>query len=669
MKPIRWFRRSLASALNSAANFVGWSGAYNSTDLRRKLLDGWRLSKTTSNQALGTNLQTLIDQSRQLERTSPIARAVIEGMKADIIGTGIDVEPDTGNPDLNKRIRQEWTLWAEASGVDGTPLWEIQQMAVAEWANAGAILHRYVTMPERLEQGHLPVAILPLEPEWLSPIPVQPLPDGTHFVYGKVLDRLGRVLFYDLQDPNGLNGGYATGLGERVPADQICHGYEKRRAFQAQGEPVLATVIERIKQCDDLISIELQAAKATAAPAVAIMSQLDPGYTTDSGESVTDIPAGATVRLQPGETIESIENKRPNQLIEQFIGAMIGSIAASTRTARKWLTKDYSSATYMNARMEQLDSTRQQKPIQQWIGRHVASYPYERVLPWILMRLGVPLPADPVMRRQLFRHKLMPDSPPYVDPLKDGQAAIQNIGANLSTLEAECAARGLDYRKVQEQRLHEEEERDQANVDRIAAVNAAIAKAKEKDPTLSLDWSQLITLGGASSAPGASPSASVSAPAPAQADQTPTPEQNIANQKEADVNIREVQEIMRTTIEMYKASQPAALPAPAPGPAYTIHTDMRAEAIREVMSLMKAPVVNVTTPAVQVDVNPTPVHIDGSNVRVQFDQQPAPIVNVAAPIVNVAAPEVTVENTVEVPARTIKATPQRDGSVLMVPQE
>ncbi len=251
------------------------------------------------------------------------------------------------------------------------------------------------------------------------------------------------------------------------------------------------------------------------------MSALDPNYTTSTGETVSDIPAGATVALQPGETIETIHNNRPNQLIEQFISAMIGSIASATRTARKWLTKDYSSATYMNARMEQLDSTRQQKPMQHWIGRHVASYPYERVLPWILLRIGVEIPADPQAKRRLFQHKLMPDSPPYVDPLKDGQAAIQNVGANLSTLESECAARGLDYRKVQEQRLKEEEERDIANVKRIAKINLEIAEAKTADPTLVLDWAQLVTIGGASSAPGAYLDASIAPPVAAPAPTTP----------------------------------------------------------------------------------------------------------------------------------------------------
>ncbi len=515
MKPKQnWLRR----ALGSIASFVsaGWSGAYNSTDLKRKLLDGWRLQKTTSNQALAVNLQTLIDQSRQLERTSPIARGVVEGLKADIIGTGIDVEPDTGDESLNKRIREEWLAWAECAGVDGSPLWEIQLMSVAEWVTAGTMLHRYVVLPDRIAAGHLPLAILPLEPEWLAHMPVEPVPAGLTFVTGKLIDKLGRVVAYDLQDPNLSTTGFGIN-GERVPANQICHGYERRRAFQAHGEPVLAPVIERIKQADDLIAIELTAAKATAAPAIAIMSAADPAYTTDTGESVTDIPAGATVRLAPGETIESVENKRPSQLITAFIGAMIGSISAATRVSRKWVTKDYAGATYMNCRMEQLDSTRQQRPTQQWMGRHVATYPYERVLPWILLRLGVAMPADPMARRQIFKHKILPDIPEYVDPLKDGQAAIQNITGDLSTKQIESAKRGQDWRKIDAQKAIEQKAKDAENVARIAAVQTAVAAANKADPSLELHWSQIVTLGGTTTAPGAYLDAVANAQ-PAQAD-------------------------------------------------------------------------------------------------------------------------------------------------------
>ena len=49
--------------------------------------------------------------------------------------------------------------------------------------------------------------------------------------------------------------------------------------------------------------------------------------------------------------------------------------------------------------------------------------------------------------------------------------------------------------------------------------------------------------------------------------------------------------------------------------------------------------------------------------------EPAPTAPTApAPIISVLPTPVTIQNTVEVPARTVLATPRGDGSVLMVPQ-
>jgi hypothetical protein len=92
--------------------------------------------------------------------------------------------------------------------------------------------------------------------------------------------------------------------------------------------------------------------------------------------------------------------------------------------------------------------------------------------------------------------------------------------------------------------------------------------------------------------------------------------------------------------------------------------------VAKAVAAAPAPVVNVApaavtvqaaaAPAVSVNVEPAPVHVQAAAAP----EQPAPVVNV-----NLPAPVVQVDNQIMVPARTVKATPQRDGSVLMVPQE
>jgi len=505
---------------------AGFLGAYGSTDPRRKFFDGFKFQKSTSNEALGWNLPTLVNQCRHLERTTATGRAIVEGFKCDVIGTGIAVEPDTKDAALNDAIRDEFNAWAECAGVDGSSLWELQAMAASEVAVAGRVLWRFVVLPDRAEQGHLPLAILPLEPEWLSVLPVAAVEAGASFCNGVEYDRLGRPIAYHLQDPAAAQ---IQAQGERVLAKYICDGFEKRRPFQSHGEPLMAPAVERIQQEQQLISTELHAAVSTAALAVAITSEYHPDTVSDptdpsSEDAVNDIPLGATVRLFPGEHVETIKNDRPNQLIAAFKAVLRGDVAGACKTAQKWLTRDYSGATFMNARMEQLDSKRLHRATQQWLGRFVASRPYLEALPWIFLKLGRALPSESRARVATQRHKLLPDLPEYVDPLKDGQAAAANIANGLTTKEEECASRGRDYRKVQEQLKKEQAEQDLMAVQRIAALHLAIQEAKKKAPDLELDWSMIVTAGGAATAPGAYLEAVAAAKLPAPSSDAPAKE-------------------------------------------------------------------------------------------------------------------------------------------------
>lgn len=453
-------KRGIGSAL---ANFAGWLGAYNSTDPRRKILELWKVQKATANQALAYNLPNLVNQCRQLERNCPSARAVVEGFVADVIGTGIDVAPDTGSTSRDDKIKDRWHDWCEHAAVDGTSLWELQAQAAREVATAGGPIWRFVVLPDRVAEGRLPLAILPLETEWLSPLAVAPIATGSVFVNGVEMDKLGRPIAYHLIDPNLLNGSNfgAGSQGERVPAKYISYGFEKRRPGQSLGEPMLAPLVERFKQEEDLVRIELKSAEIAANFAVAITAEAHDDTTSDStdatgqADSVVDISPGTVTRLYPGEAAQVIQSNRPNQLIASFRDMLRGDIAAGARVSKKWLDRDYSSATFMNTRMEQADSTRMYKATQNWLGKCSASRPYEEVLPWILLSLGIEMPTDVMARKKLLQHRLQPDLPEYVDPLKDGEAALQNIHGGLSTREEECSKRGKDWKKIADQLVEE----------------------------------------------------------------------------------------------------------------------------------------------------------------------------------------------------------------------
>jgi lambda family phage portal protein len=436
MRRRQGFRGWLGRQVQSLA---GWIGAYQSTDTTRRLLDGWKPQRASSNQSLVPTLSTLVAQCRQIERTVPVARAVIEGLRADVIGSGIDVLP-LGMRDVETaQLVSRWHAWCDRAGVNGETLWELQALGMSEIATAGAALWRWV--PSSINPYGL--ALLPLEVEWLAEYPVDTVPAGMTFVRGILVDRLGVPQFYDLRNPESMAG------GERVPAAQIVHCFERRRALQTHGEPILAPVIERLYQDNELVAVELQSARKAAAMAVAITSEQQLDEEDDDGNKVTDIPGAAAVNLAPGEGVEVISSDRPSQAVALFRGTIRGDIAAACRVSRWLLDRDPSQASYSSGRLDQLIGKRVLAPLKSEIGRHLAGRIFERIAPLALLESRMPMPKGGL------RYDLRPDQPEYVDPTKDAEAALTQLDGNLTTLEKVCSDRGLDWQQVLEQRARE----------------------------------------------------------------------------------------------------------------------------------------------------------------------------------------------------------------------
>lgn len=436
------------------AVLTGFSSAYATTDPSRKTVEGLVSRSATANQALAGNLTTLVAQCRHMERTSAEVRAAVNSMVAEIVGSGIDVMPSTGNAKLDLALLQAWQRFAETACVDGTPLYEWQAAAVRDMIVAGSSLDRLVMIHERLEKGLVPLAILPLEVEWISELQVGRVASNNTFIRGIEVNSLGLPQFYHLANPESLS----TTNGERVPAADVLHAFEKRRKQQIHGEPVLAPALERFFQIDRLMRSETQAAINTSGPAIAITSESRPSIVEDDDENpVTDISSGSVVHLLPGEDIKTVAPTRPNPAVGEFYQVLIGAIAAATNCARSGITRDFARTTFMNARFEQQYTQRALAPFKSMVGRHVAGRVYEGVFDWLLMQVGVPKPSSAAERARLMRYEIRPDMPPYVDPVKDVTASINAIANNLSTYDIECSSRGKDFRQILTERQRENE--------------------------------------------------------------------------------------------------------------------------------------------------------------------------------------------------------------------
>lgn len=461
-RKLSWWRRAITAALSWSASIVGGTASgYNALDPTRKLIEALKAqSKQTANEVLSQGLRGLQAHCRHLERNNPTARAIIEGLTALVVCSGIRLKPDTGDAELDKTIDADFRDWLCHACVDGRSFFELQDDGFREVVAVGEGLWMDQVDPMLARAGEIPLRILPLESEWIADdVSVPNATENITIADGMELDSLGRPVAYLLQNPMNRIG-YSD--VKRVPASRVCHFFEKRRALQSRGEPWMAPIVEQLILERKLVDAEVYAAEQTASFAVAITSEyhddLDDGSGSDSevGSATTDDPVqklrlGSVARLFPGEKVETISHTRPSQQIAPFRQMLRGDIAAAMRVPVRFLDRDVSRANYSSMRADLLDTQRLLTPVRQWYGAATIGRYYQKVLPWILLRHGI-------TRQVSSAYRLLPDETPYVDPEKDVRAALIAIHSGLSTYTEECAKRGRDRDSLWQERLAEQKE-------------------------------------------------------------------------------------------------------------------------------------------------------------------------------------------------------------------
>jgi lambda family phage portal protein len=620
-------RSALQTILSPVASFLNGivGGGYNATDPTRKLIPRGSLypNKSSANTLLSGSLPTLRTYCRQLERNNATARAGVEALVGLVVGSGIALEPEAGDDTKNGKIRDAFWSWLRSVGVDGSDIYRLQALGFRDVVVAGEALWRLVP-----GDGRIPLRVLPLEGEWLSETQASAPENGCTLVAGVELDKYGQPTAYYLAPPE-------MGKTEKVPAKDVLHAFERRRPLQARGEPWFAPIIETLMNERDLVDAELKAAVNTAGIAIVVTSENHGALDTDTNGTTEDpaasIGVGAVARLFPGEDAKSFANTRPSQQIAPFRQMLRGDIAAALRIPQRYLDRDVSRANYSSMRADMLDTDRLLAPVREWYGHQTIGRLYQIAAPYLSAICG--FPVDPT------KYRLLPDAQPYVDPVKDIAGAVAAITAGLSTHEAEISKRGGDVRQVWTQLKAEQELAAQLGIKiDLSGTNAPAPQSSVGE--VATDPNKV------------KPDAEME-------DKEEDDEEDQAEAERRD-EIRH-----RRALEIARAS----VPPPAPPPVFNMAAPIvnvapsapAAVEIRNEIPAQAAPVVNVTTPA--------------PSVEIRQEAQAQPFVNVtvqsATPDITVqpSTAAVTVENTVEVPARTIKAVPQRDGSVLMTPQE
>lgn len=463
--------------------------AYSGASLTRKQLSNWTPVRAPADADLLPNLPMLVGRARDLNRNNGVAAGSFQTLQDNVIGFGLRL---TAAPnwralgktiawanDWTQNVEALWQIYAESCACDAAGITNFASMTQLVWRSVlenGEAL----ALPLWLERRGTPfrTCFQVIDTDRLSqPMdrePVKSLRGGIE------LDDYGRPRAYYIRKAVDWIAGWLptwdTGLDwERIPAEtdwgrpRVLHLYQKDRADQTRGKPILAPVIEQFRMLDAYQRTELQSSIVNALVAGVIETPMDssqiaelmggdPGaYLDKKNEYRIRAEGGTFFPLWPGDKLTPYIPNRPPSTFPNFVEALIRQIGNAIGLPYELAGKDFSKVTFASARAALEEAQRFFVNKRKWMADYWATQVYSL---WLeeAVNLGLVDAPDFYENRDYYiRAKWIGPSRNEIDPVKEAQATQLKLSNRTTTLEIECAKAGLDWQEVLQQLALEKE--------------------------------------------------------------------------------------------------------------------------------------------------------------------------------------------------------------------
>lgn len=451
------------------------------------------------------DLEVLRARSRDLVRNDPLAQSAISTKVTSVIGPGHVVRPEINRDRLGlsdaeaesweRAALDIWQEWADSTDCDITRAQrfaEMEDLAYRSVLLSGdvLVLRRFRERPNRLLGTCLQFveADRLSNPNWAA--------DTATLAGGIELNRDGAPAAYHVANRHAIDRHRAGAvIWRRVPAlDRegrriVLHLHGTRwRPDMTRYAPMLAPVIESLKQRSRYSEAELMAAVVSACFAIGMTSEagdLGAGLSagsagaSDIGSAIEITEPGRIFDLMPGEKVESFVPGRPSSAFAPFVEAIAQEVGAGTDLPYELLMKKFQ-ASYSASRAA-LEMAWQFFRAER--ARHVGQFcqpVYEDVIGEAVARGLLPAPGfftDPLRRRAWVAASWMGPSRVSIDPMKDANTDEKYLAMGVTSRTRIAAERfGQDYRQIARRRAQDGS--DQAG---DAQASSAVPPPNEQD--------------------------------------------------------------------------------------------------------------------------------------------------------------------------------------------
>lgn len=459
---------------------------YGASHTKKSLL-GWLYHGGSAEEDIQYNLQTLRERSRDLYMGVPIATGALKTMRTNVVGLGLTLKSrvdfeylgltEKQAQELENNIEREFALWANDETCDLERVdnfGELQQLAFLNWLMSGDVIALLPTTKRKNIPYDLRVQLI--EADRLC-TPNAHLSNPL-FSGGVETNKQGEVVAYHVLNHHPLSRDIrevdewvrVKAFGEKTGRRNVIHIMNRERIGQRRGVPMLAPVIETLKQLGRYTDAEIVAAVVSGMFAVFIERKdnsdgMPIGEAVDEAEQVStnpddiEIGNGSIIDLNEGEEAKAVSPGRPNSNFDGFVTAISRQIGAALEIPYEVLLKNFTSS-YSASRGALLEFWKSIRMYRNWLARDFCQPIYEEWFAEAVAKGRIKAPgffSDYAIRKAYTAAEWNGPAQGLLNPVQEVQAAELRVQSGFSTRAREAQEMtGTDFYKNVKQRKREE---------------------------------------------------------------------------------------------------------------------------------------------------------------------------------------------------------------------
>ena len=440
---------------------------------KKKSLLGWMVNSGSVIEDIEHNIPTLRERSRDLYMGAPLATGALKTTRTNVIGAGLKLNSQIDYEYLGmtleeadmweSQVEREFSLWADSIHCDAQRMnnfYELQQLAFLSWLMSGDCFTLLPVIPRPNMPYDLRVQIIEADRVCNPDNMISQL--DNKIVNGVEINFRGEVIAYHIAQhhPHSISlkrkeWARVSKFGPTTGRPNVIHLMESERPEQRRGVPILAPVIESLKQLTRYSEAELMAAVVSGMYTVFIKSENPqnevPGQffgEEDQLEDVDDINYelgnGAIVALGENESIDTANPGRPNTAFDGFVTSICRQIGSALEVPYELLIKHFS-ASYSASRASLLEAWKMFRMRRSWMANDFCQPIYEEFLAEAVAKGRIHAPgffSDPLVKKAYCTAEWNGPSQGQIDPLKEVNAAAKRVEEGFSTRTRETVELG-----------------------------------------------------------------------------------------------------------------------------------------------------------------------------------------------------------------------------------